>query len=225
MNPFEISAILTREITEEQRKAALISTAQLLRKIDIHGIEKMRVHFELPPEALGILTELYCMMLVSPRGMKRVPMPISSTADVIDGKHVSLIEVVDGVRRPSVKLFPGKMRTVRAKPLGTILPQRLIISNAGEGAKALIINDLRIDGKSQFAQAGDIPAEMFRHDCLDSFTSLKECSELLEIDVTYIGTNQDGVDMYGALVGITDGIPSELLIEEDSDAVENPKAP
>jgi len=227
MNPFEISAILAREVTEEQRKAALISTAQLLRKIDIHGIEKMRQHFELPPEALGIITELYCMMLVSPKGMRRVPMPISSSFDVIDGEHVPVTtETIDGVP-PIAKLFPGKMRTIRAKPKDAFTPVRLILSNANEGTRMLVVNDIRIDGRSQFSQRGDIPAEMFQHNAIDGFVCFQECKELCEIDITYVGENHNsGVDVYGAFIGITNGVPSELLIEDDANAtgaVENPK--
>jgi len=217
MNPFEISAILAREVTEEQRKAALISTAQLLRKIDIHGIEKMRVHFELPPEAIGIITELYCMMLVSPHGMRRAPMPIGNSFDVVDGKHAP-VKGLDGLPLPGTKLIQGKMRTIRSKPRQPFTPVRLIIGNMGEGTKKLAIDDIRIDGRTQFLQAGAIPGDMFESQSTDSFVHFEECKELIEIDVTYIGDNPNGVDVLGAFIGITNGIPSELLIE-DTDAV------
>ena len=221
MNPFEIATILSREITEEQRKAALISTAQLLRKIDIHGIEKMRQHFELPPEALGIITELYCMMLVSPAGMRRAPMPISNLFDVIDGKHVP-VKAIDGV--PGTKLLQGKMRTVRAKPRQPFTPVRLIIGNTGEGTKMLVIDDIRIDGRTQFLQAGGIPGDMFQSTSIDSFVHFQECKEMIEIDVTYVGDNPNGVDVLGAFIGITNGTPSELLIEDASDVDGDQKA-
>ena len=52
-----------------------------------------------------------------------------------------------------------------------------------------IVNDLRINGRTQFAQSGDIPGDMFDTTAIDTFVSLEECAAggEIEVDVTYIG--------------------------------------
>lgn len=52
-----------------------------------------------------------------------------------------------------------------------------------------IVNDLRINGKTQFAQSGNIPGDMFATTAIVEFVSLEECGagDEIEIDVTYIG--------------------------------------
>jgi len=58
-----------------------------------------------------------------------------------------------------------------------------------------IVNDLRINGHTQFAQSGDIPGDMFSTDAIASFVSLEECAEggEIEVDVTYIGADEGAI--------------------------------
>jgi hypothetical protein len=58
-----------------------------------------------------------------------------------------------------------------------------------------IVNDLRINGRTQFMQSGDIPGDMFAVSAIDSFVSLEECEAggKIEVDVTYIGTAESAI--------------------------------
>lgn len=73
---------------------------------------------------------------------------------------------------------------------------RLEIQN-GEtpgGAADWIVNDLRINSRSQFKQSGDVPGDLFSTKSIDSFIKLEACAidNTIELDLTYIGLNEDG---------------------------------
>lgn len=84
-------------------------------------------------------------------------------------------------------------------------PERLTISNFGTkgGAADWLVNDIRIDGKSQFIQAGDIPGDVFATNAVSSFVCFEAAtaSAVVEIVVTYIGENAAGCPFYGAFTG------------------------
>lgn len=52
-----------------------------------------------------------------------------------------------------------------------------------------LVHDVRINGRTQFMQAGDIPGDMFAVAAIDSFVSWERCEAggEIEVDVTYIG--------------------------------------
>jgi hypothetical protein len=68
---------------------------------------------------------------------------------------------------------------------------RLVIDDAGTagGPADWIVNDMRVNGKSQFSQSGDMPGDIFRMDVIDNFVSIDRCPAgcSFEIVVTYIG--------------------------------------
>jgi hypothetical protein len=82
---------------------------------------------------------------------------------------------------------------------------RLEIDNTGTpgGAADWIIEDLRINGKTQFEQSGDIPGDLFATDAIDTFVKIEECDarNTIEIDVSYIGLNESGAVFSARLKG------------------------
>lgn len=86
-----------------------------------------------------------------------------------------------------------------------VLPQRLLIREDGTpgGAADWIVNDLRIAGRSQFVQSGDLPGSMFGTSSIDNFVSLEPARQgnRIELRVTYIGPNADGAVFNGQLIG------------------------
>lgn len=64
-----------------------------------------------------------------------------------------------------------------------------------EDAWDWIVNDLRINGRTQFAQSGDIPGDMFATTAIAAFVSLEECTAggEIEVDVTYIGVAESAI--------------------------------
>jgi hypothetical protein len=68
------------------------------------------------------------------------------------------------------------------------------------GAADWIVNDIRIDGTSQFLQSGDIPGDMFATNAIDSFVKLHPGTRI-ELLVTYIGLNKSGCCFAARLLG------------------------
>jgi hypothetical protein len=85
-------------------------------------------------------------------------------------------------------------------------PDHLTISNAGTagGAADWIVNDIKIGGKSQFLQSGDIPGDMFATNAVDSFVRFEaaKAGRAVELVVTYIGTTVGVCSIFAAITGM-----------------------
>jgi hypothetical protein len=75
------------------------------------------------------------------------------------------------------------------------------------GAADWSIHDIIIAGRSQFAQMGALPGDMFANDSIDSFIRFEDIKVGCDVVfmVEYIGPIADGVAFYGSLIG--DAIP------------------
>lgn len=71
------------------------------------------------------------------------------------------------------------------------------------GAADWIVNDLRVNGRTQFRQPGAIPGDMFSTRAIDSFITYETCDAgcTIEIDVSYIGLNEQGARFVARLEG------------------------
>jgi hypothetical protein len=102
---------------------------------------------------------------------------------------------------------PGEMKTIKSSPIvSPFKPERVFVSNydrgpSDHGAAHWIVNDIRVDGKTQFSQAGDVPGDMFATNAIDGFVQFQIATESIEVDVTYIGADQKGMPFYGSLMG------------------------
>jgi hypothetical protein len=83
--------------------------------------------------------------------------------------------------------------------------ERIIIANAGTpgGAADWIVNDIRINNRSQFVGSGDIPGDLFAVNAIDSFVSFEKAmpSTDIVVIVTYIGINEPGCPFNASMVG------------------------
>jgi hypothetical protein len=95
--------------------------------------------------------------------------------------------------------------SARVQPDGLLL-DHLTISNAGTngGASDWIVNDFKINTRSQFVMSGDIPGDMFASNAIDQFVNFDAAGlgEDVSILVTYIGTNEKGCPFIGAITGM-----------------------
>ena len=70
-------------------------------------------------------------------------------------------------------------------------PDRLEIEDdvSSGGAADWLVSDLRINGRTQFNQPGDIPGDMFSTTAIDAFVTLETCEvgSTIEVDVIYVG--------------------------------------
>jgi len=87
--------------------------------------------------------------------------------------------------------------------------QRFVISNAGtaRGAADWIVNDIKINGVSQFVQPGDVSGSVFATsapnevDRFVRFEPVQITRHAVVVMITYIGRNESGCPFFGALVG------------------------
>ena len=85
--------------------------------------------------------------------------------------------------------------------------ERVMISNGGTagGAADWIVNDISIGNRSQFAQSGQVPGDMFAINAVDSFISFETAQTAMDIviTVTYVGANVDpgSCAFYGSILG------------------------
>lgn len=88
-------------------------------------------------------------------------------------------------------------------------PERFFVSPPvggdplGETASSWIINDITIGNKSQYAQAGQLPGDMFSSTAIDSFVSFDTVQTAMDVVVvtTYIGTSSAAVKFVGGMLG------------------------
>jgi hypothetical protein len=85
-------------------------------------------------------------------------------------------------------------------------PDHLTISNAGTegGAADWIVNDIKIAGRSQFLQSGDVPGDLFATQAVNSFVRFEVARYAadVEIIVTYIGKNEKGCPFFASITGM-----------------------
>jgi hypothetical protein len=85
-------------------------------------------------------------------------------------------------------------------------PDHLTISDAGTkgGAADWLVNDIKVAGRSQFLQSGDIPGCMFATNAVDSFIRFEvaKAGMAVELVVTYVGTNVEGCPFVAAITGM-----------------------
>jgi hypothetical protein len=195
------------EISEEDRKRALSATEEFLKKIDVQQIDQMRRRFELPPESIGFLVDLYVSKLNQPFD-HRSAFPVSSAGATRANREVLSIstpgpESMLDKKLPKGNVLPEQIVSIKMPVKSPFHPSRFMLSNAGTqgGAADWIICDIKFDGKSQFLQSGDIPGDLFATNAVDTFVRWQMCREQAEVIVKYIGTNEMGCPFFGALVG------------------------
>ena len=195
-------------IAEHARKALLDATRGFLERVDVKALDEMRKELELPPEALGALIEIHAKKLAEsemPRlRANREVLPFST----------------------GVRVKPGSSAQITARPQRCeFRPERFFVSDScseykapwwkrlwpwykapfAKGASDWIINDIRVGARSQFCQAGDIPADMFRSSAIDSFVTFETAQIAMDVVVvvTYVGPNPEGECFYAAMIGTT----------------------
>jgi hypothetical protein len=86
-------------------------------------------------------------------------------------------------------------------------PERVFVSASDLGgagnAANWIINDITIGNRSQFAQSGALPGDMFSSVAIDSFVTFETAQTAMDVVmiVTYQGATEGGTPFYGSIIG------------------------
>ncbi len=91
-----------------------------------------------------------------------------------------------------VHIIPNTSAQVTSRPqTHAFRPERIVI---GGTPKHWVVNDIKVGNRSQLAQSGDVPGEMFAFDAKDSglrFDTVHTAMDFV-ILVTYIGPKEGG---------------------------------
>ena len=100
------------------------------------------------------------------------------------------------------RLLPTVTTTISAVLDRPLEIDMLEIEDTGTsgGAADWVVNDIRIDGTTQFAQSGDIPGDMFAANALDGFVKFQPGTRI-ELVVTYIGLDEGGCCFRARVLG------------------------
>jgi hypothetical protein len=81
-------------------------------------------------------------------------------------------------------------------------PERIFVSEQGTGAASWVINDVTIGNRSQFAQSGALPGDMFSPTAIDSFVTFETAQTAMDIVmiVTY-NADSGSQSFYGGIIG------------------------
>lgn len=142
----------------------------------------------------------------TPSPQRPTIVPISSGVPVLSGPPSFPTMVAGKVVLPADSREKRVVTTITARVQNAPFQiEHLEIDDAGTagGAADWIIEDLRINGRTQFVQPGAIPGDMFSTSALDSFITLEACEagSAIEIDVLYIGLNENGARFAARLEG------------------------
>lgn len=125
-------------------------------------------------------------------------------ASVVGKKPVQRPTVIPIASKTPVPLLTKTTILVRVQDVPFQI-ERIEIqdSDTSGGAADWIVNDLRVNGRSQFFQSGDIPGDMFATTAIDTFVKIEPCDPGLafEVDVTYIGSSERGAIFAARLEG------------------------
>lgn len=100
------------------------------------------------------------------------------------------------------RLLPTVPTTITAVLDRPLEIDSLEIEDAGTagGAADWVVNDVRIDGTSQFTMSGDIPGDMFALNAIDGFVKFRPGTRI-ELLVTYIGLDKEGCCFTARVLG------------------------
>ena len=111
-----------------------------------------------------------------------------------------------GVTAPNTLIITSRPQRPAYRPERMFVSGPIVTNSGlatGEGASAWLIQDISIGNKSQFAQAGAIPGDIFANLSIDSFVSFDTVQTAMDVTVTvsYVGTSESAVSFFGGMLG------------------------
>ena len=111
-----------------------------------------------------------------------------------------------GVTAPNTLIITSRPQRPAYRPERMFVSGPIVTNSGlatGETASAWLIQDISIGNKSQFAQAGAIPGDIFANLSIDSFVSFDTVQTAMDVTVTvsYVGTSESAVSFFGGMLG------------------------
>jgi hypothetical protein len=125
------------------------------------------------------------------------------------------------------KFMGADMRIISARLHTAFRMERLEIDQATDW----VVCDLKMNGRSQFAQSGDVPGDVFGTDAIDNFVSFETClaGNAIDIIVMYIGKSPEGAIFSaryeGSVVSLDAQNPPELKAIVEGETIVGTQSP
>lgn len=112
--------------------------------------------------------------------------------------------------------LPGQRVEIVARPQSIAMrPERIVIS---QNAADFLIHDIRVGNRSQLAQEGVLPGDVFAAEAVDTFVAFETIQTAMDftIIVEYVGTNPEG-EVFNAVVfgvSVEEATPEQIVNQE-----------
>jgi hypothetical protein len=127
--------------------------------------------------------------------------PIAGRAQLVERPGPHRADRITLPMSSGVAIFPNTSAQITSRPQAVAFrPERIII---GGTPSSWIVNDVKVGNRSQFAQSGDVPGEMFAATTIDGFVSMETVQTAMDfvMVVTFVGDNQEGAQFVCGVLG------------------------
>jgi len=134
-------------------------------------------------------------------GYQHASYPVAGRAQLVERPAPHRADRITLPMSSGVAIFPNTSAQITSRPQAVAFrPERIII---GGTPGSWIVNDVKVGNRSQFAQSGDVPGEMFAATTIDGFVSMETVQTAMDfvMVVTFVGDNQDGAQFVCGVLG------------------------
>jgi len=124
-----------------------------------------------------------------------------STPTIVERPGPSRTDRITLPMSSGVNILPNTSAQITSRPQSVAFrPERIII---GGSPSQWVINDVKVGNRSQFAQSGDVPGEMFAATTIDGYLSMETVQSSMDfvMVVTFVGDAQDGAPFVCGVLG------------------------
>lgn len=124
-----------------------------------------------------------------------------STPTIVERQRPPRTDRITLPMSSGVAIIPNTSAQITSRPQAVAFrPERIII---GGRPSDWVVNDVKVGNRSQFAQSGDVPGEMFAATTIDGFVSMETVQTAMDfvMVVTYVGQVQEGAPFVCGVLG------------------------
>jgi len=124
-----------------------------------------------------------------------------STPALVDRPSPARTDRITLPMSSGVNIFPNTSAQITSRPQSVAFrPERIIIGGAPSD---WVVNDVKVGNRSQFAQSGDVPGEMFAATTIDGYVSMETVQSAMDfvMVVTFVGDRQEGAPFVCGVLG------------------------
>ena len=127
--------------------------------------------------------------------------PIAGRAQLVERPAPTRADRITLPMSSGVNIFPNTSAQITSRPQSVAFrPERIIIGGAPSD---WVVNDVKVGNRSQFAQSGDVPGEMFAATTIDGYVSMETVQSAMDfvMVVTFVGDRQEGAPFVCGVLG------------------------